>query len=78
MPVTIDLRQAILHKVHGQSEEDLRAMIEGSVNGPEAALPGLGVVFEMVWKDLDKAKQDRVIGMLHRHLEEVTPGSITS
>ncbi|AIQ20421.1 small acid-soluble spore protein SspI [Paenibacillus sp. FSL L8-0470] len=78
MPVTIDLRQAILHKVHGQSEEDLRHMIEGSVDGPEAALPGLGVVFEMVWKDLGEAKQDHVISLLHRHLEEVTPGSITS
>ncbi|CAM4497105.1 MULTISPECIES: small acid-soluble spore protein SspI [Paenibacillus] len=78
MPVTIDLRQAILHKVHGQSEEDLRHMIEGSVDGPEAALPGLGVVFEMVWKDIGKAKQDHVIGLLHRHLEEITPGSVTT
>lgn len=78
MPVTIDLRQAVLHKVHGQSEEDLRAMIEGSIDGPEAALPGLGVMFELVWKDLEKAKQDRVISMLHRHLEEMTPGSIMS
>ncbi|MNV97056.1 small acid-soluble spore protein SspI [compost metagenome] len=53
-------------------------MIEGSVDGPEAALPGLGVVFEMVWKDIGKAKQDHVIGLLHRHLEEITPGSVTT
>ncbi|WP_019908551.1 small acid-soluble spore protein SspI [Paenibacillus sp. HW567] len=78
MPVTIDLRQAIIHKVHGQSEADLREMIEGSVDGPEAALPGLGAVFEMMWKDLDHAKQDALVSMLHKHLEQITPGSITS
>lgn len=72
MPVTIDLRQAIIHKVHGQSEEDLRHMIEGSVDGPEAALPGLGAVFEMIWKDLDTAKQDNLVSMLHDHLETIT------
>ncbi|OKP96113.1 small acid-soluble spore protein SspI [Paenibacillus sp. P46E] len=78
MPVTIDLRQAIIHKVHGQSEADLRQMIEGSVDGPETALPGLGAVFEMMWKDLDHAKQDALVSMLHNHLEKITPGSITS
>jgi len=78
MPVTIDLRQAIIHKVHGQSEEDLRSMIEGSIGGPEAALPGLGVIFEMLWKDVDKAKQDKLITMLHEHLKSVQPGSVTS
>ncbi|WP_151737089.1 small acid-soluble spore protein SspI [Paenibacillus tengchongensis] len=78
MPVTIDLRQAILHKVHGQSEEQLKEMIEGSIGGPEAALPGLGAVFEMMWPDLSEAKQDHLVAKLHRHLEKVTPGSITS
>jgi small acid-soluble spore protein I (minor) len=78
MPVTIDLRQAIIHKVHGQSEADLRDMIEGSVDGPEAALPGLGAVFEMIWKDLDTVKQDAVVTMLHEHLKKIKPGSITS
>ncbi|SEU20684.1 small acid-soluble spore protein SspI [Paenibacillus sp. NFR01] len=78
MPVTIDLRQAILHKVHGQSEEQLKEMIVGSIDGPEAALPGLGAVFEMMWKDLSNAKQDHLVALLHHHLEKETPGSITS
>lgn len=78
MPVTIDLRQAIIHKVHGQSEEQLREMIEGSVDGPEAALPGLGAVFEMMWKNLDTTKQNNLVTLLHDHLETITPGNITS
>ena len=78
MPVTIDLRQAIIHKVKGQSEAGLRDMIEGSVDGPEAALPGLGAVFEMMWKNLDTTKQDNLVTLLHEHLSTITPGSITS
>lgn len=78
MPVTIDLRQAIIHKVHGQSEAGLREMIEGSIDGPETALPGLGAVFEMMWKNIDHAKQDALVSLLHNHLEHITPGSITS
>ncbi|ASA24074.1 small acid-soluble spore protein SspI [Paenibacillus donghaensis] len=78
MPVTIDLRQAVVHKIHGQSEADLRHMIEGSVDGPEAALPGLGVVFEMLWKDVDSAKQDKLITMLHDHLKTISPVSVKS
>ncbi|WP_379138655.1 small acid-soluble spore protein SspI [Paenibacillus sp. sgz500958] len=78
MPVTIDLRQAIMHKVHGQSEEDLRSMIEGSIDGPEAALPGLGVMFEMAWKHIDADKQDKLITLLHDHLKTVQLGSVTS
>lgn len=78
MPVTIDLRQAIIHKVHGQSEADLRQMIEGSVDGPEAALPGLGAVFEIMWKNLDTAKQNSLVSLLHDSLKTITPGTITS
>ncbi|MFF2018929.1 small acid-soluble spore protein SspI [Paenibacillus sp. NPDC058177] len=78
MPITLDLRQAVIHKVHGQSEGDLRNMIEGSIDGPEAALPGLGVMFEITWKHLDAAKQDKVIELLHENLKSMTPGSLTT
>ncbi|MDP4098389.1 small acid-soluble spore protein SspI [Paenibacillus sp. P96] len=73
MPITLDLRQAIIHKVHGESEEDLRHMIEGSINGPEAALPGLGAVFEMIWPNIDQNHQNEMVHILHEHLKQVTP-----
>lgn len=78
MPVTLDLRQAIIHKTHGQSKDTLREMIDGSVDGPETALPGLGVLFEMIWKDLDPAKKDKVIEMLHDRLDKISLGSLTT
>lgn len=77
MPITLDLRQAIIHKVHGSNDADLRGMIEGSVDGPEQALPGLGVIFEMIWKNIDKAKQDELVHIVQEHLKTVTPGPLT-
>lgn len=73
MSILLDLRQAVIHKVHNQDEEQLRSMIEGSVDGPEAALPGLGVLFEMMWKDMNASAQSDLVTSLHDHLKTVTP-----
>lgn len=76
MSILLDLRQAVIHKVHNQDEKQLRSMIEGSVDGPEAALPGLGVMFEMMWKDMNTAQQDTLVSSLHDHLKQITPGKL--
>ncbi|BFH65151.1 MULTISPECIES: small acid-soluble spore protein SspI [Paenibacillus] len=77
MSITLDLRQAVIHKVHDSNEADLRSMIEGSVDGPEQALPGLGVIFEMIWKNIDTKQQDNLIHIANEHLKTITPGSLT-
>ncbi|MFC7678203.1 small acid-soluble spore protein SspI [Paenibacillus sp. GCM10028914] len=76
MSILLDLRQAVIHKVHNQDKDQLRSMIEGSVDGPEAALPGLGVMFEMMWKGMDSAAQTDLVTSLHNHLKTVTPGKL--
>ncbi|MDR0266926.1 small acid-soluble spore protein SspI [Paenibacillus sp.] len=77
MSITLNLRQAVIHKVHDSNEADLRSMIEGSVDGPEQALPGLGVIFEMIWKNIDKKEQDSLVHVANEHLKNVTPGPLT-
>ncbi|WP_054958233.1 small acid-soluble spore protein SspI [Paenibacillus dakarensis] len=76
MSILLDLRQAVIHKVHNQDEDQLRSMIEGSIDGPEAALPGLGVMFEMMWKDMDAPAQTELVNSLHSHLKTITPGKL--
>ncbi|AZK46212.1 small acid-soluble spore protein SspI [Paenibacillus lentus] len=68
MPITLDLRQAVVHKMHGKNESGLREMVEGSIDAQEAALPGLGVVFEIIWKHIDEAKKDELISLLNNEL----------
>ncbi|WP_438349149.1 small acid-soluble spore protein SspI [Paenibacillus sp. FA6] len=76
MPIALDLRQAIIHKVHNKNDAELREMIEGSVDGPEAALPGLGAIFEMIWKNIEPAQQDELIQVAQKHLQTVTPAPL--
>ncbi|WP_055105917.1 small acid-soluble spore protein SspI [Paenibacillus ihumii] len=71
MPITLDLRQAVVHKMHGNNEAGLREMVEGSIDAQEAALPGLGVVFEIIWKHIDEAKKDELISLLSKELASV-------
>lgn len=69
MPITMDLRQAVMHKIHGKDQDGLKDMINGSIDTQEAALPGLGVVFEVIWKNIDHSKQDELVTILNHQLE---------
>lgn len=54
----IDLRKAILHNIKQNSPEQLEATIVDAISlGEEKVLPGLGYLFEMIWKQ--SAEEDR-------------------
>jgi small acid-soluble spore protein I (minor) len=64
----IDLRQAILNRVQNNSREQLNEVIEGSVGHDERALPGLGVLFEMIWKETGDTDHNHMDDTLYQHL----------
>ncbi|MGZ9585416.1 small acid-soluble spore protein SspI [Paenibacillus marinisediminis] len=68
MGVLLNLRQAVIQKVSNKSDEDIREMIVGSIDGEEAALPGLGVLFELIWKNSDAEQQQQYIEMVQKQL----------
>lgn len=54
----LNLRNAIVHNVSGNSQEELRDTIVDAIqNGEEKMLPGLGVLFEIIWNH--SSEQDR-------------------
>lgn len=69
MGIQLDLRQAILHKVQNRSDADITDMIEGSIDSDERALPGLGVLFELIWKQIDPATQKQLVQALQEKLK---------
>ncbi|CAH0118246.1 MULTISPECIES: small acid-soluble spore protein SspI [unclassified Paenibacillus] len=69
MAVVMSLREAIVKKVEGQSNEDLREIIEDSIGQDERALPGLGVLFETIWKQIDTNTQNQLIDALQQGLK---------
>lgn len=68
---TLNLRQAIIQRVHGKTEDDLSDVIESSIGNDERTLPGLGVLFEVIWKDSDVVVQKQLVRTLHDHLNSI-------
>lgn len=67
-----NLRQAIVMRVQDKSDEELTDIIASSVNSDEKTLPGLGVLFEMIWQESDKKEQDRMVQSLNHHLQSLS------
>jgi len=67
---SLNLRQAIVERVKGKSEEELAEVIHDSIGTDERALPGLGVLFEMIWQNIDEAAQKQLVTALHGSLNE--------
>jgi small acid-soluble spore protein I (minor) len=70
MGILLDLRQAIMQRVTGKSEQELAEVIEGSIGGDDRALPGLGVLFEIIWQNIDEDLRQKLVQVLH---EQVKP-----
>ena len=58
--MSLNLRNAIIHNVTGNTQEQLEDTIVDAIQtGEEKMLPGLGVLFEVIWKNAsDQDKQD--------------------
>ncbi|WP_248928161.1 small acid-soluble spore protein SspI [Paenibacillus hamazuiensis] len=66
--MNLNLRQAIIQRVQGKSDEELVDIIEGSVDGEERALPGLGVLFEIIWKNSAENVHAELVSTLQSHV----------
>ncbi|MCM3749721.1 small acid-soluble spore protein SspI [Paenibacillus pasadenensis] len=66
---SFNLRQAIAQIVQDKSREELDEIIRESIDSDEKALPGLGVLFEMIWKDSAAEEQQSLVSKLHGHLQ---------
>lgn len=62
--MNLNLRQAIIQQMQGKSDEEMRDVIEGSIDSDERALPGLGVLFEIIWKNIEEDVQNQLVSTL--------------
>ncbi|GAB7388398.1 small acid-soluble spore protein SspI [Bacillaceae bacterium] len=68
---SLDLRQAILHRVADSTTDDLRNTIVDAIqSGEEKTLPGLGVLFELLWEQCDNAQQKQILNAIHAGIQE--------
>jgi len=65
----LDLRQAIIVNIKGKTEDQLKDMIKTSIaDNEEKTLPGLGVIFEVIWKNSDTDMQEQMVENLFKNI----------
>ncbi|WP_426451537.1 small acid-soluble spore protein SspI [Paenibacillus sp. S-38] len=66
--MNLNLRQAIVQRVTDKTDEEIFEIIADSVDGEERVLPGLGVLFEIIWKNSESDVQNQLVTTLREHL----------
>ncbi|MDC3415721.1 small acid-soluble spore protein SspI [Aquibacillus salsiterrae] len=66
----LNLRKAILSNVSDNNADQLEATIVDAIqNGEEKMLPGLGVLFELIWKNSDETEKEEMITILENSVK---------
>lgn len=67
--MNFNIRGAVLHNISGMGEQELEGMIIDSIKqGDEKLLPGLGVLFEVIWNNSSEQDRDHMVDTLHNQL----------
>ncbi|MDR7077849.1 small acid-soluble spore protein I (minor) [Neobacillus niacini] len=68
--MNLNLRNAIVHNVSGNSQAELEDTIVDAIqNGEEKMLPGLGVLFEIIWKHSSAEEKKEMLVALESGLK---------
>ncbi|UUZ83541.1 small acid-soluble spore protein SspI [Paenibacillus sp. P26] len=66
--MNLNLRQAIVERMHDKNNEELFEVIQDSIGAEERVLPGLGVLFEIIWKHSEADVQNKLVSTLKENL----------
>jgi small acid-soluble spore protein I (minor) len=68
--VNLNLRNAIITNVSGNSQDELKSTIVDAIQSKEEKmLPGLGVLFEVIWQNSDPNSQQEMLELLENGLK---------
>ncbi|MBU5593633.1 small acid-soluble spore protein SspI [Amphibacillus sp. MSJ-3] len=66
----LNLRKAILANVSDNSQDELEATIVDAIqSGEEKMLPGLGVLFELIWQQSDQEDKSNMLQLLEQGVQ---------
>jgi len=69
--MNLNLRNAVIHNVSGNSQAELEDTIVDAIqNGAEKMLPGLGVLFEVIWKNSSEEEKKEMLASLENGLKQ--------
>jgi small acid-soluble spore protein I (minor) len=65
--MNLNLRNAILHNVSGNTQDQLQDTIVDAIqSGEEKMLPGLGVLFEVIWQNSSEDEKKEMLDVLEK------------
>ncbi|OLO27832.1 small acid-soluble spore protein SspI [Alkalihalophilus pseudofirmus] len=68
--MSFNLRGAILANVQGSNEDQVEATIADAMSsGEEKMLPGLGVLFEVYWKNASEDQKQQMVSQITNGLQ---------
>ncbi|TCZ75891.1 small acid-soluble spore protein SspI [Paenibacillus albiflavus] len=65
----LNLRQAVINNVKNSDAKQLGEIIQESVGGEDAVLPGMGVLFELIWTNAAPEIRQQLLQILHTSLQ---------
>jgi small acid-soluble spore protein I (minor) len=69
--MNLNLRNAIIHNVTGNTQDQLQDTIVDAIsNGEEKMLPGLGVLFEVIWQNSSNEEKQEMLQALESGLKK--------
>ncbi len=71
--LNLNLRNAILHNIASNDQSQLEATIVDAIqSGEEKMLPGLGVLFELIWNQSDAQEKQEMVEALEQGVKNAT------
>ncbi|MEH6941568.1 small acid-soluble spore protein SspI [Bacillus sp. JJ722] len=69
--MNLNLRHAVIHNVAGNSQDQLQDTIVDAIqSGEEKMLPGLGVLFEVIWQNSTPEEKKEMLYVLESGLKK--------
>lgn len=69
--MNLNLRHAVIHNVSNNSQDELRDTIVDAIqSGEEKMLPGLGVLFEVIWQNSNDQDKQEMLSVLEQGLKK--------
>ncbi|ENQ3105507.1 small acid-soluble spore protein I (minor) [Bacillus sp. 491mf] len=69
--MNFNLRGAVLANIAGNTQDQLQETIVDAIqSGEEKMLPGLGVLFEVIWKNADDSEKHEMLATLEQGVKK--------
>lgn len=67
--MNINIRKHIINNFKGANSNEIEESIDASINSAdEVVLPGLGVLFEILWKNISDGEKVNILSILENNM----------